>query len=204
MTNNLRRSEVSDLPISRFPIALLGRFSAPQWVLRVSLVIAAIGLGGALGLAAPQIDGGVSLIWPPIGIALAALLRFGVGVWPGVFVGGVLVSLSTGRPLWLAALIAAGNTLGPALAAAVLQRDGLHVALDRRRDVWLFGAIGAAAATLFTASNGSFWLAAGGAIGWADAPRVWAYWWLGDAMGPSRTRHPAVLRCTEPCDWRRI
>jgi diguanylate cyclase (GGDEF)-like protein/PAS domain S-box-containing protein len=196
----LRRADVSYLRISRYPAALLGRFSAPQWALRVSLVIAAIGLGGAVGLAAPQIDGGVSLIWPPIGIALAALLRFGVGVWPGVFAGSLLVALSTGWPFSLAALIAAGNTLGPALAAAVLQRDGLHVALDRRRDLWLFGAIGAAAATLSTASNGSFWLAASGTIGWADAPRVWAYWWLGDAMGalvvgiPLLTYSRAALR----------
>ena len=56
-----------------------------------ALVIVAVGLGGVVGLAAPQIDGGVALIWPPIGIALAALLRFGVGVWPGVFIGGLLV-----------------------------------------------------------------------------------------------------------------
>ena len=70
MTNNSRRPDVSYLCISRYPVALLGRFSSPQWVLRVSLVIAAIVLGGVLGLAAPQIDGGVALIWPPIGIAL--------------------------------------------------------------------------------------------------------------------------------------
>ena len=191
---------MSYLHIARFPLALFGRFNAPQWALRVSLVIGAIGLGGVVGQAAPQIDGGVALIWPPIGIALAVLLRFGVGVWPGVFAGGLLVALASGRPFWLAALIAAGNTLGPALAAAVLHRDGLHVALDRRRDLWSFGAVGAAASTLFTASNGSFWLAAVGTIGWADAPRVWAYWWLGDAMGalvvgiPLLTYSRAALR----------
>ena len=152
---------MSDLRISRYPLALLGRFSAPQWALRVALVIALTCFGGLVGLAAPQVDGGVGLIWPPLGIALAALLRFGVGVWPGVFVGALLVALASGKPLWVATLIALGNTLGPALAATALQRDGLHVALDRRRDLWLFGAIGAAASTLFTASNGSFWLEIG-------------------------------------------
>ena len=182
-TNKFRRPDVTHARISRYPLALLGRFTAPQWAVQVLIVIVAISLGGAAGLAAPQIDGGVALVWPPIGIALAALLRFGVGVWPGVFAGGLLLALSAGRPFWLAALIAAGNTLGPAVAASVLQRDGLHGALDRRRDLWLFGAIGVAASTLFSASNASFWLAASGSIGWADAPRAWAYSWLGDAMG---------------------
>ncbi len=174
---------VSDLRISRFPLAALGRVSTPQWALCVSLVVALSCLGGLLGLAAPHVDPGVALIWPPFGIALATLLRFGAGVWPGVFIGALLVLLSAGTPFWLAALIAAGNTLGPVLAAVALQRDGLHLALDRRRDLGLFGAIGAAAATLFTASNGSFWLAVSGVVAWTDAPRVWACWWLGDAMG---------------------
>jgi diguanylate cyclase (GGDEF)-like protein/PAS domain S-box-containing protein len=169
--------------MSRFPLALLGRFRAPQWAVRVSIVTVLGCLAGLAGLAAPQVEGGIGVIGPPLGIALAALLRWGVGVWPGVFTAALLVALASGKPLWLAALLAAGNTLGPALAAAALHRDGLHVELDRRRDLWLFGAIGAAASTLLTASNGSFWLAVSGSIGWADAPRAWADWWLGDAMG---------------------
>ena len=88
--NNFHRPDVSYLRISRFPLALFGRFNAPQWAWRVALVIGAIGLGGVVGQAAPQIDGGVALIWPPIGIALAVLLRFGVGVWPGVSPGACL------------------------------------------------------------------------------------------------------------------
>ncbi len=174
---------MSALRIYRYPLSLLGHLSGPQWAVRVSLVVAFTCLGGLVGMPVPQVDGAVVLTWPTLSIALAALLRFGVGVWPGVFVGALLVSLSSGQPFWVATLLALGNTLGPALAAAALRREGLHVALDRRRDLWLFGAIGAAASTLFTASNGSIWLAASGMIAWADAPRAWAYWWLGDAMG---------------------
>ena len=172
-----------DTRLFPYPVALLSLSSAPRWAVRVSLVIVMTCLGGLVGLAAPLVDGGVSLIWPPLGIALAVLLRFGLGVWPGVFVGALLVTLWGGKPFWLATMIAAGNTLGPALAALALRREGMHVALDRRQDLWLFGAIGAAASTLLTASNGSFWLAVSGSIGWADAPRAWAYWWLGDAIG---------------------
>jgi diguanylate cyclase (GGDEF)-like protein/PAS domain S-box-containing protein len=164
-------------------MALLDRFSAPQWAVRVSVVIAAYYLGGRLGLSVPRIDGHVALIWPPFGIALAALLRFGIGVWPGVFIGAALVSLSLGLPMWLSAMVALGSTLGPVLGAAALRRDGFHVEIDRRRDLWLFVAIGVAASTLFAATSGALWLAASGTISWAAAPRAWAYWWLGDAMG---------------------
>ncbi|MEO8807722.1 MAG: diguanylate cyclase, partial [Burkholderiaceae bacterium] len=192
---------MSDTRLFRYPVALIGRSSAPQWALRVSLVIVLTCLGGLIGLSAPLVDGGVSLIWPPLGIALAVLLRFGVGVWPGVFIGATLVALSGGKPFWLAAMIAAGNTLGPTLAALALRREGLHVALDRRRDLWLFGAIGAAASTLLTASNGSFWLAVSGSIGWADAPRAWAYWWLGDAIGALVVGIPLLTYSRSALRW---
>ena len=174
---------VPESRISRHPFALLGRFSAPQWAVRVSILIAVYYIGGRLGLSMSRLDGNVALLWPSAGIALAALLRFGTGMWPGVFIGDLLVALSAGDSGWLALLTAAGNTLGPVLGAVALQRDGLHVALDRRRDLWLYASIGAAAATLISASSGSVWLAVSGTIAWADAPRAWAYYWLGDAMG---------------------
>ena len=85
--------------------------------------------------------------------------------------------------MWLALLLAFGNTIGPVLGAWVLRRDGLHVELDRRRDLWLYGALGVGLSMLITASNGTFWLAASGTIAWSEAPRAWMVWWLGDVMG---------------------
>ncbi|HZT55260.1 MAG TPA: EAL domain-containing protein, partial [Burkholderiaceae bacterium] len=147
------------------------------------MLLAAYYLSGRVGLSVPQFGTYITLIWPPAGIALAALLRFGLGVWPGVWLGAFAIALSLGTSLWLAVLIAFGNTLGPLLGAWVLQRDGLHAELDRRRDLWLFGSVGIGLSTLITASNGAFWLAVAGRIAWADLPRAWMYWWLGDAMG---------------------
>jgi len=36
-----------------------------------------------------------SAVWPPAGIALAALLWFGRGLWPGVMAGAFLVNVTT-------------------------------------------------------------------------------------------------------------
>ncbi len=151
--------------------------------MRTALLLTAYYLTGRLGLQVPQFGKHVTLLWPPAGIALAGLLRFGLSVWPGVWIGSLAVTLSLGTPIWLAVLIAFGNTLGPLLGAWMLRRDGLHTELDRRRDLWLYGAIGVGFSMAVTASNGSFWLAAGGLVAWSDLPKAWASWWLGDAMG---------------------
>jgi len=162
---------------------LAGRFGPRDWALQALFIAAAYYIVGRAWLSLPHFDSRVALIWPPAGIALAALLRFGLRTWPGVALGSFLVALSTGMPWWSAALIAAGNAIGPMAGARMLQREGLHVELDRRRDLWLYGVIGVAFTTVITASNGAFWLAASTTIGWIDAPRAWLYWWLGDAMG---------------------
>src|SRR6478609_11993526 len=55
----------------------------------------------------------ISIIWPPSGIALAALLMGGKKYWPGVFVGSLLVATLSGtnNPLWVSGGIAVGCTL---------------------------------------------------------------------------------------------
>ena len=42
-----------------------------------------------------------SLIWPPAGIALAAILLFGYRYWLGVAVGALLFAAMDGEPVWL-------------------------------------------------------------------------------------------------------
>ena len=154
-----------------------------DWALRTALLLLAYYVTGRVGLQVPQFGIHVNLLWAPAGIAMAGLLRFGLSVWPGVWLGALAVNVAGGAPLWLAMLLAFGNTLGPLFGAWVLRRDGLHVELDRRRDLWLFGSVGVGFAMALSASNGSFWLAAGGVIAWSELPKVWTVWWLGDAMG---------------------
>jgi len=177
---------VTDARQSSFSTALLTRL-APLgtlgWWLRALLVVVAYAAAGYVGLLAIEPGQSSSLIWPATGIALVALLRFGMDALPAVWIAAVVVERWTGAPLWSAALIAVGNTLGPAIAAWALRRDGMHVELDRRRDLWLFAAIGIGFAMLVTATNGTFWFAVSGKISWAGVPMTWSTWWLGDAMG---------------------
>jgi len=146
------------------------------------LLCAAYYASGLLGLATPQVGRNVSLIWPPAGLAFAALLRLGPRLWPAVALAALLVALSTGLPLWTATLVALGNGGAMALAADLLRRFGMHPALDRRHDLRLL-ALGGVGVAMLTATNGVFWLLVSGAVTWVAVPRAWAYWWLGDLMG---------------------
>src|SRR4051812_35223606 len=100
-------------------------------------------LAARIGLSLDAAAGFATLVWPPTGIALAALLLLGVRFWPAVFVGAVIANLLTGAPMLVALGIGCGNT-GEALVAAVLLRrvSGFSVTLDNVRSVlalFLFG-----------------------------------------------------------------
>jgi PAS domain S-box-containing protein len=126
----------------------------------------------------------VTAVWPPTGIALAALLLLGFRVWPGIWLGAFISNAFSGEPIVTAAGIAAGNTLGPVLGAFALHRfAGFDNALERVRDVLSLVVFGSALAMIVTATNGVANLAASGIVPWGSYGSVWWVWWAGDAMG---------------------
>ncbi len=87
-----------------------------------------------LGLSLASMHKSVSLVWPPTGIALAALLLFGYRLWPGIALGAFFINASTGVGLAVAAGIAAGNTLEALSGAYLLRRfTRFRASLDRPR-----------------------------------------------------------------------
>lgn len=139
-------------------------------------------LAGKLGLSLPYIDSHITLLWLPTGIATAALLRWGISVWPGVFLGSLLVNLTVPSSPELAISIAVGNTLGPMLTATLLKRSGISWAIDQPRGIFL----------LIVCAGLGMLLSAGGGVtslfllGNLPAPAI-AFagltWWAGDFVG---------------------
>src|SRR5262249_23092778 len=99
--------------------------------------LAAVYFGAAkLGLSMAFVAEQVTAVWPPTGIALAALLLFGSRAWPGITLGAFLANATANAPLATAAGIALGNTLGALLGAWLLRRlVGFDKALERVQDV---------------------------------------------------------------------
>ncbi|MGW1373683.1 MASE1 domain-containing protein [Streptomyces sp. NPDC002446] len=148
------------------------------------LVVAGAYYGGArLGLLQELVRGQVTPLWPPTGIALAALLLLGRRVWPGIALGAFLVNVSLGPSLLVVLVIVAGNTLGPVLSWRLLRRAGFRTQMDRLRDAVALVGLGALTGMLVSSTIGSGALVLSGALPTADFWPTWAVWWAGDAMG---------------------
>ena len=141
-------------------------------------------VAGRFGLSLAFINESTSAVWPPTGIAIAALLLIGTYTWPAIVVGSFLVNLTTSGVVASSAAIAAGNGV-EALAAAWLARRfaGGRSAFERPPDVVRFALLAAMGATTIAASVGTAALIAAGQASLRDARSIWLTWWLGDTVG---------------------
>jgi len=137
-----------------------------------------------LGLRFAYINSSVTTVWPPAGIALAAFVLLGYRVWPAILGAAFLANVTTTGGALPSIGIAIGNTAEGLLGSYLVNRfaRGGRV-FDRVGDILRFTALAALVSTIVSASIGVSSLALGGLMSWADAPRVWLTWWLGDAVG---------------------
>ena len=137
-----------------------------------------------LGLLMDAVSGFATLVWPATGIALVALLRLGLDLWPGIFVGALVVNVWTGAPLLVACGIAAGNTLEALAGAWAVRRvTGMREMPTRLSEAVGLVALAALGSTVVSATLGTLSLRLGGVIGAAAFADTWRAWWLGDVTG---------------------
>ncbi|MCX5401918.1 MASE1 domain-containing protein [Streptomyces sp. NBC_00102] len=149
-------------------------------------VVVAYYLSGRLGLLRrlEAYQSVVTPLWPPTGVALAALLQFGVRIWPGIALGALFTTLSVSGSLSPFGIgILAGNTLGPLTAYAALRSVGFRKELDRLRDGVALVFLGAFAGMLVSSTLGCVTLVVAEKLPPERYWPVWACWWAGDVMG---------------------
>ncbi len=168
--------------------------------------LAAAYLGAAkLGLSMAFEAEQVTAVWPPTGIALAAILLFGRRMWPGIALGAFIANVTTNETIPTAAGIAIGNTLEALVGATLLRRVGFRESLERVQDVTAFVILAAFLSTSVSATIGVTSLCLGGIHPWSSFSSLWSLWWLGDASGAlvfaplimvaaRRTRRPWEVR----------
>ncbi|HEY5940948.1 MAG TPA: MASE1 domain-containing protein, partial [Gemmatimonadales bacterium] len=149
------------------------------------MLLAAVYYGAArLGLRYASIGPSISLVWPPTGIAFAALTLLGSRYWPGVMLGAFLANAATPIPLLAAAGIALGNTLEAVVAAYLFRRTaGSRPQLDDLRQVRTLILVAAPLGALCAAVVGPLSLWATEALPGAALPTALAVWWTGDLLG---------------------
>jgi signal transduction histidine kinase len=155
-----------------------------RYLLGIILLAAAYYGAAQLGFAFAFATKQVTAIWPPTGLALAALCLGGRRYWPGVALGAFTANIASHEPLLTALGITVGNTLEAVIGATILLRiPGFRPSLERMRDVLglVFGA--GVISTLVSATIGILSLMAGGLVKSGQFVPVWRVWWLGDLGG---------------------
>ncbi|HEY6070191.1 MAG TPA: MASE1 domain-containing protein [Chthoniobacterales bacterium] len=140
-------------------------------------------IAGKLALKLAFVNASASPVWPPAGIALAALLVLGFRVWPAIFVGAFVVNFWTTLNILSSVGIACGNTLEAMCGAWLVNQfaSGARV-FDRPQDVFKFG-LAALISTMVSPTIGVSSLAITGLAPWSNFSTIWFTWWLGDASG---------------------
>ncbi|HEX4796000.1 MAG TPA: MASE1 domain-containing protein, partial [Humisphaera sp.] len=150
----------------------------------ILLVAALYFVGGKVGLKLWSVNPSSTAVWPPTGIALAAVLLLGPRVAPGIFIAAFLVNLDIPNATVATSVgIAIGNTLEALAAAWAVKRFAHGVkAFDRVRDVYKYMLVAAVLATMVSATIGVSVLCVGKLEQWSNFYHVWIVWWLGDCV----------------------
>jgi PAS domain S-box-containing protein len=119
------------------------------------------------------------------------VLLLGGRVWPGIFLGALLVNFTTPIPITATFVIAIGNTLEAVVAAPLLRALKFRNSLDRARDVFKF-VCAAIVCTMAAATLGNISLVLWHSAHWSQFPLLWLTWWLGDLTG-AVTVAPLIL-----------
>jgi integral membrane sensor domain MASE1 len=160
----------------------IGIYRGFDWARPVGLALA-YALLGRLVLTFSTANGNATIFWLPGGLALAALLAWGMRFWPAVFAGAVSAGLMVDDPLPTSLLIALGNTLESLAAAWLLQtRLRFNPELDRPRDFFYLAVVGIVASSI-SALIGPFSLWLSGYLTIDTIGRNISHWWQADLLG---------------------
>lgn len=173
-------------------------------LVRLALLAAAYLVLAKLGLRVATVGRSVTLVWPPTGLALAALLLDSRRLWPAIAAGAFVVNATTpGVSVFTAAVIALGNTLEAVVGATLVRRRPFRPQLDETRHVLRFALWGAGVATTVSATLGALALLGQGLIGAGALLTTWRVWWVGDAMGALVVAPALMCWGSRPADLER-
>ena len=185
-----------------------------RWLISILVIALANYVSGRLGLLLALPPGFATAVWPPSGIALAAVLLFGNSVWPGVWLGSFAMNIwiaAQAGPIaeWdmaivVAGTIGAGSSLQAVFGAWLVRRFvGFPNALVTARAIGLFLLLGGPVGCVVAATVGVTTLAALGILPWPAFAFQWWNWWVGDSIGVLVVAPLVLIAFSEPRQlWR--
>ncbi|TAK61334.1 EAL domain-containing protein [Methylobacter sp.] len=164
-------------------------------------VAALYALIGLTTLAYCSVNGVISVLWLPAGLALSALLLGGNRYACGVFLGALLVNIITTNSFWMAAAVATGNMLEALLGAWLLERYDIfkQSALSTRHYLQLL--IAGGIASVIAALVGTATLIFSGLLAEETFFLNLTYWWMGDTLGIALMAPLIIVWRYRSVDW---
>src|SRR5216684_2412860 len=156
----------------------------PKYPIELAAVAVVYFAAAKLSLTLASIHPNATPIWPPTGLALAAILLCGHRIWPAIFAGAFLVNLTTAGSIYTSCAIGFGNTLEAVIGGWLINRwsDGRNT-FDTPIGVAKFTLIGLGPSTMTSATIGVGSLSLAGYADLSNFAPVWMTWWLGDLAG---------------------
>jgi PAS domain S-box-containing protein len=174
------------------------RFSWSRTAWRLAVLTVVYFAAGKLGLSLAFVHESATAVWPPTGIALAALLLYGYRMSPAIFVGAFLVNVTTAASVAPSLGIATGNTLEAVLGLWLVRRwAGGHAVFARAQTVFAFAGLAGVVAPAVSATVGVASLVLAGRAD-SGIGEIWLTWWLGDMAGALVVTPVVYLWAAEP------
>ena len=162
---------------------LLAVMREVSWAGQAALLAVTYFAAAKLSLMLAIPPGYATAVWPPSGIALAAVLMLGNRMWPGIWVGAALINFTINSSVFAAVIIASGNTLEALVGAALIREFiGVPYRFKRGEDVIIFIAA-ATFSALIAAGFGALPISLSTTFSWSELFTNGWTWWLGDAAG---------------------
>jgi signal transduction histidine kinase/ActR/RegA family two-component response regulator len=164
--------------------ATLGLHSIAVGIIELLGVAIVYFISAKAGLALASVHPNATPIWPPTGIALAAVMLRGYRVCPAIFLAAFLVNATTAGSVFTSFAIAAGNTLESAVGGYLIRRwSGGLGTFDTAGNLTRFSLVSLVCATPISAAIGVASLTIAGYASPASFAHIWLTWWLGDCAG---------------------
>jgi signal transduction histidine kinase/integral membrane sensor domain MASE1 len=129
-------------------------------------------------------NGFIAVVWPPSGLALAALLIGGKQYASAVFLGALLINTATGAPFKIAMLIGIGNMLEAWFGVWILSRNkNFSNSLPTLRDYLHLFILAGGVGSIIAAVIGTSALVLSGVLSSSSMLENISHWWMGDALG---------------------
>ena len=175
--------------------------TAARKMMRFAITALAVFATSSLGFGLTSVGSRAALPWIASGVAIAALVRWGIGLWPAVLAGVAAADRVYGAP-WLGALGAgAGLAIAAATSTALLRRCDFHSQFDRQQDVPAFIAA-VSVGMLWSATLGVGGYTLAGTFVRSDVVDTWLRWWLNNVTGAFLVAPP--LLAMSATTWREL